>query len=140
MTPQRQVVPGQTWKRMQRVLIVDDDPTYRETLTALFTDWQWDVFEVSSGREALDILDRHAIDLVLLDVASQGVTCPDLLAAIRPQARELTIIGMGTMMTEKLRCDWRSHGVMECLTKPVTPQILSALLGALAPPSGFADS
>jgi len=140
MTPQRQVVPGQTWKRTQRVLIVDDDPTYRGSLNALFADWQWDVFEASSAWEALDILNRHAIDLVLLDVDSQGVKCPDLLAAIRPQARELTIIGMGAMMTEKLRCNWRSHGVMECLTKPVTPQILSALLGALVPPSGFADS
>ncbi len=96
MTPQRQVVPGQPWKRMQRVLIADDDLTYRETLITLFTDWQWDVFAASSGRETLDILDRHAIDLVFLDVASQGVKCPDLLAAIRPQARELTIIPMGT--------------------------------------------
>ncbi|MBY0249675.1 MAG: response regulator [Nitrospiraceae bacterium] len=106
----------------------------------MFTDWQWDVFEASSRREALDIPDRHAIDLVLLDVGSQGVKCPALLAAIRPQARELTIIGIGAVMTENLRCDWRSRGVMECLTKPVTPQILSALLGVLAPPSGFADS
>lgn len=77
---------------------------------------------------------------MFLDVASQGVKCPDLLAAIRSQVRELTIIAMGTMVTEELRCDWRNHGVMECLTKPVTPQILSALPGALAPPSGFADS
>lgn len=77
---------------------------------------------------------------MFLDVASQGVKCPDLLAVIRSQVRELTIIAMGTMMTEELRCDWRSHGVVECLTKPATPRILSALLGALTPPSGIADS
>lgn len=34
MTPQRQVVPGQTWKRTQRVLLVDDDTTYRGSLNA----------------------------------------------------------------------------------------------------------
>lgn len=50
MTPQRQMAPGQTWRRTQRVLIADDDLTYRETLITLFTDWQWDVFEASSGR------------------------------------------------------------------------------------------
>ncbi len=140
MTTQRQVVSGQTWRRTQRVLIIDDDSAYRAILAGLFTNWQWDVFESSSGREALDILERHAINLVLLDAASQGVDGTGLLAAIRYQVRALPVIVMGAVMTEQLRCDWRSRGAMECLVKPVESRTLSALLGALTPPSGFADS
>ena len=140
MTTQRQVASGQTWRRARWVLIVDDDPTYRGRLNALFTDWQWDVLEASSGREALDILDRHAIDVVLLDVAPQGMDCAEIVAAVRQRTRDLPVVIMGARMTPELRRVWRSRGVMECLSKPVEPQTLSALLFACISPSGFADS
>ena len=138
MTTQRQVASGHTWPR--RVLLVDDDPNDRGSLKALFTDWQWDVLEASSGREALDILDRHAIDVVLLDVAPQGVDCAEIVAAVRQRIRDLPVVIMGVWMTPELRRAWRSRGVMECLTKPVEPRTLSALLFACVSPSGFADS
>lgn len=140
MTTQRQAALGSTWRRTQRVLIIDDDSVYRATLTGLFTNWQWDVSEASSGREALDILERRAINLVLLDAASQGMDCADVFTAIQARLHELRVIVMGVVMPEKLRSDWRSRGAMECLTKPVEPRTLSALLMACAPPSGFADS
>ncbi|MDO9119074.1 MAG: response regulator [Nitrospira sp.] len=140
MTTQRQAGPGDTWRRTPRVLIIDDDAGYRALLADMFADWQWDVFEASSGREALDTLERHAINLVLLDAASQGMACADVLAAIRVRPHDLRIIVMGTVMTEKLRIDWRSRGAMDCLVKPIEPRTLSALLVAFAPPSGFADS
>lgn len=136
----REMVLGRIWRRVQRVLIVDDDPTYRESLNALFTDWQWDVFEASSGREAADILDRHAINLVLLDAASQGAGGAHFVAALRPQTHERTIIVMSAVMTKTLRNAWRSRGAMECLRKPISPETLSALLVVCAPPSGFGDS
>lgn len=140
MTTPRQVASGQTGRRTRRVLIVDDDPTYRGRLNALFTDWQWDVLETSSGREALDILDRHAIDVVLLDVAPQGAEGAEIVAAVRQRTRDLPVVIMGARMTPELRRAWRSRGAMKCLSKPVEPQTLSALLFACVPPSGFADS
>lgn len=140
MTNQRQVGPGNTWRRAPRVLIIDDDAAYRALLADMFVDWQWDVFEASSGREALDTLERHAISLVLLDAASHGMACADVLAAIQVRPHDLRIIVMDTVMTEKLRIDWRNRGVMDCLVKPIAPRTLSTLLVAFAPPSRFADS
>lgn len=128
MTTQRQVASGHTWPRPRRVLLVDDDPNDRGSLKALFTDWQW------------DILDRHAIDVVLLDVAPQGVDCAEIVDAVRQRIRDLPVVIMGVWMTPELRRAWRSRGVMECLIKPVEPRTLSALLFACVPPSGFADS
>ncbi|MEQ1794422.1 MAG: response regulator [Nitrospira sp.] len=119
---------------------MDDDSNGQESLKAFFRDRQWDVLEASSGREALDILDRHGVNVVLLDVAAQGVDGPEILRAIRQHVRDLPVVIMGALMTPELRRVWRSRGAMECLTKPVTPQTLSALLSAFAPPSGFADS
>jgi CheY-like chemotaxis protein len=140
MTVRRQVASGQTRRRTRRILIVDDDPNDQGTLSDLLISLQWDVLKASSGREALDILDRHAIDVVLLDVAPQGVDCAEIVAAVRQRSRDLPVVIMGTLMTSELRRAWRSRGVVECLTKSVEPQTLSALLFACVPPSGFADS
>lgn len=106
----------------------------------MFTDWQWDVLEASSGREAVDILDRHVIDMVVLDVASLEVDCAEIVEAVRQRVRDLPVVIVGALMTPELRRVWRSRGAMECLTKPVEPRILSALLFACVQPSGFADS
>lgn len=140
MTTQRHGASARTWRHTQRVLIVDGDPNGREGLNAFFRDRQWDVLEASSGREALDILDHHGVDVVLLDTAAQGVDGPEILRAIRQQVRDLPVVIMGTLMTPELRRVWRSRGAMDCLVKPVESRTLSALLGALTPPLGFADS
>ena len=129
-----------TKRKPRRALLVDDDPNDRGSLKVLFTDWQWDVLEASSGREAVDILDRHVIDVVLLDVASLEVDCAEIIEAVRQRVRDLPVVIVGALMTPELRRVWRSRGAMECLTKPVEPRVLSALLFACVQPSGFADS
>lgn len=140
MTAQRYTASAHTWRHTQRVLIVDDDPNGREGLTAFFRDRQWDVLEAASGREALDTMEHHGVDAVFLDVAAQGVDGPEILRALRRHVRNLPIVIMGTLMTPELRRVWRSRGAMDCLVKPVEPRILSALLIAWVPSSGFADS
>ena len=140
MTIPQHSTSARTWRHTQRVLIVDGDPSGREGLNAFFKDRQWDVLEASSGREALDILDHHGVDEVLLDTAAQGVDGPEILRALRQHARDLPVVIMGRLMTPELRRVWRSRGAMDCLVKPIESQTLSALLGALTPPSGFADS
>ncbi len=122
------------------VLVVGDDMDDRAALKDLLTGWQWEVLEAASGREALDILDHHHVDVVLLDAAPQGMDCVGILDAIRQRIRDLPIIVMGALMTPEVRRSLRSRGAMECLAKPVERETLSALLFACSQPSGFADS
>ena len=51
-----------------RVLVADDDPTYRSLLQDLLTKWHFDVVLASDGREALEIMaGDDPPRLVLLD-------------------------------------------------------------------------
>lgn len=123
-----------------RLLLVDDDANDREGLKDLLAGSPWDVLEGSSGREALAILDRQPVNLVLLDAALEGTDCAELLGAVRRRIPGLPVVVLGASMTPEVRRTWRSRGAMDCLTKPVDSRTLSALLFACVPPSGFADS
>jgi two-component system cell cycle response regulator len=140
MTISRQGTSARSWRHTQRVLIVDGDPSERKGLNDFFKERQWDVLEASSSREALDILDHRGVDVVFLDTAAQGVDGPEIVRALRQHARDLPVVIMGRLMTPELRRMWRSRGAMDCLVKPIESRTLSALLGALTPSSGFADS
>lgn len=52
----------------QRILVVDDDATLRETLTEVLTEDGFDVRSARDGREALDQLKGWRADLVVLDL------------------------------------------------------------------------
>lgn len=135
-----QMVSGSAGKPRRRLLLVHNDPNELRSLEGQLADSPWEVLEASSGREALVILDRQPVDLVLLDAALRGMDCTECLGAVRQRIRDLPVVVMSAVMTTELRDTWRSRGAMECLAKPVDSRTLSALLFACVPPSGFADS
>lgn len=51
-----------------RVLVVDDDPSLRETVRDRLVFQGWDIHTASDGREALGLVARTTPDVVLLDI------------------------------------------------------------------------
>lgn len=49
------------------ILVVDDSASYRFLLVSLLKHWQFAVFEAENGRDALDILELHPINMVISD-------------------------------------------------------------------------
>lgn len=140
MNVEGQMASGSTGSPRRRLLLVHDDPNDRGSLKTLLADSPWDILEASSALEALAILDRQLMNLVLFDAALEGTECAEMLDAVRQRIRGLPVVVMGAAMTPEVRRRWRSRGAMECLAKPVDSRTLSALLFACVPPSGFADS
>lgn len=56
-----------------RVLVVDDIPANVKLLEARLQAEYFDVLTASNGQQALDILDRESVDVVLLDVMMPGM-------------------------------------------------------------------
>ncbi|KFM92938.1 winged helix family two component transcriptional regulator [Paenibacillus macerans] len=52
----------------RRILLVEDDALMREFITDYFVREQWEVYEASNGRIALDTFERTSVDLVVLDI------------------------------------------------------------------------
>lgn len=102
----------------RHVLIVDDDDLVRETLHFVLEDGGYQVYSASSGAEALRILEREPVDIVLSDIFMPGMNGFDLLRQIRERAPETPVIlitGYGNieMVREALK-----QGASDFITKP----------------------
>ena len=55
------------------LLIVDDDAMVRDLMLRYFSRFGFNAFPESSGAGALDWIDSHHVDLVLLDIEMPGM-------------------------------------------------------------------
>ncbi|MES2857486.1 MAG: response regulator, partial [Bdellovibrionota bacterium] len=68
---------------MQKILIVDDNAAMRMTLKAILSTENYNVIEAVNGREALEILENEAVDLVISDLQMPEVDGISLLKSLR---------------------------------------------------------
>jgi signal transduction histidine kinase len=78
---------GRARKRKHALLVVDDERAIVDSLTALFRR-DYRVLAATSGTEALEILDREPIRLVLSDERMPGMTGTELLVHVREKVPE----------------------------------------------------
>lgn len=79
-----------------RVLIVDDEAEFRESLRKLLVRRGMQVTTAASGQEGLSVLDTHPVDVVILDLWMPGIDGPTTLRMIhdiRPLARVIVLTG-----------------------------------------------
>ncbi|HSG93043.1 MAG TPA: response regulator, partial [Methylotenera sp.] len=69
--------------REYTLLVVDDNDMNRDLMSAQFSRAGYSVMLASSGYQALDRIESHHIDLVLLDMMMPGMSGLDVLAEIR---------------------------------------------------------
>jgi len=68
--------------RKKSILVVDDDAGVVESLEETFND-DFNVFTAKDGKEAIDLLQRHRVDFVTLDLTMPGMDGMDVLKWIR---------------------------------------------------------
>src|SRR6185436_15058583 len=77
---------------MDSVLIVDDEPGIRETLSAVMKDEGFSVAAVSSGEECLSAAEQRAYGCILLDVWLPGIDGLETLQRLRAAGSESAVV------------------------------------------------
>jgi len=126
---------------MARILIVDDDAAFRESLAETLASLQHETVEAGSGEAALAALQRARFDAVFLDHRMPGMDGLQTLAAMRarsarlPPVIVLTAYASGDNTIEAMR-----QGAFDHLAKPVKRDTVIAVLErALRPDAAAGD-
>lgn len=79
---------------VRRVLVVDDSAAQRRALARMLERRGYEVLEAACGTDALALLDRDSVDMVISDWMMPGLSGPDLVAALRrrPEGESLYVV------------------------------------------------
>lgn len=108
------------------VLIIDDEPGVRHTLTRLLQTAGCQVTAAADGNEALTILGKPSFDLVYLDIHLPGVSGLDILRTVRKQSPQLPVILLTGNATLQSALEAIRLGATDYLLKPIDPEVLVA--------------
>jgi two-component system, chemotaxis family, chemotaxis protein CheY len=111
---------------MARILAVDDSATMRQMVDATLTSAGHQVSQAADGREALEIAERGAFDLVITDVnmpVMDGLTLVKQLRGL-PAYRGVPILVLTTEATTERKLEGKAAGATGWLVKPFNPERL----------------
>lgn len=116
---------------MYKMLVVDDESLTRDylKLTIPQINARWEVVHVASdGKEALELLDQYAVDLILTDIkmpVMDGLTLCKIVSQKSPRPRIVILSGHDEFSFAK---EAITYGVNEYLLKPIVKDELRVVL------------
>ncbi|GHO75000.1 hypothetical protein KSD_27710 [Ktedonobacter sp. SOSP1-85] len=109
-----------------RILIADDSVSMRLSLRQTLTHAHYNVMEASDGLEALELLQVHVPDVLLLDIEMPNLNGYDLLnlMRLRPELSTVKTIMLTSRSSEKHMKHAMELGAFGYLTKPCPLELL----------------
>ena len=108
--------------RPARILIVDDEPLIRQSLTGVLEDEGFKPRAIASGEACLDLLSTASFDLVLLDVWLTGIDGMETLSRIQeiPPPDRPTVVMISGHGSIETAVKATKLGAFDFLEKPLT--------------------
>jgi response regulator RpfG family c-di-GMP phosphodiesterase len=102
-----------------RILVCDDEETIRLALSRFLGLRGYEVFSAASGEEALAVLARERVEVLLCDVRMPGLTGLDLVPLALERDADLAIIMLTAVNDAASATTALSRGAFDYLMKPV---------------------
>lgn len=107
-------------KEQPTILVVDDEPLNTKLLAATLTTEEFQVITATSGKEALEILLKQPIDLVLLDIMMPGMNGYEVCRLIKSSehTRIIPVVMVTALDDVEAKVKAIDAGADDFLTKP----------------------
>lgn len=116
---------------MFQILVVEDDPNTRKLMSAVLTRHDYEVSTAEDGLDALEALDKHHIDLIVLDVMMPRMDGYEFTRTLRSCGCNLPIL----MVTAKEAPADKHRGFIagtdDYMVKPVDEEEMVLRIAAL---------
>ena len=105
-------------RQERRCLVVDDEPRLRQALVRLMQIDGFTCFECGSGVEALEILAREPVILVLTDLRMPKMDGATLLREVRERYPDTAVIMITAVAEVEVAVECLGRGAMDYISKP----------------------
>jgi DNA-binding NtrC family response regulator len=112
----------------EKVLLVDDEEEFVETLAERMRHRGMEVATSTSGEDALDLIDKEPYDVVVLDLQMPGMDGLEALARIKRRQPDVQVVLLTGHATVNKGVEAMKRGAMEFLEKPVDLATLQEII------------
>ncbi len=116
---------------MFHILVVDDDKNTRRLLQAVLEREKYTVSLAENGEEALDVLDREHIDLIVLDIMMPKMDGYEFTETLRESGSEMPILMVSAKQLPSDRHKGFLAGTDDYITKPIDEEEMLLRIKAL---------
>jgi len=116
---------------VKKILITEDSPTMRSLLISTIETLDgYEIVEAASGFEALRLLPREKVDLIITDINMPDINGLELISYVKnnPNYRDIPLFIISTESSERDMERGLALGADEYLTKPFNPLKLQELI------------
>jgi len=119
----------------RRILVVDDEPTVRESCRRIFSERGYDVETAASGREGLEHARRGYFDCALIDLRMPDLDGMEIVRSARTHRSNMAVLIMTGYGAVDTAAEATRLGVSDYVCKPFEPtEIVGAVERALERP------
>jgi DNA-binding NtrC family response regulator len=117
------------------ILLVEDEAIVRHSFAQLLRTQGHEVIEAANGSEALAVLNRLPVQLVITDLVVPNINGLNLISLIRARWPRMPIILISGYLSQDAG-NIILDGVADFLQKPIRPSALVATVRRLVPHAG----
>ena len=116
---------------MFRILVAEDDIQLRQMFCRVLTRSGFAPIPVADGQEALEVLEKDFVDLIVSDIMMPGIDGFTVCKRLREKSSTLGIIMLTAKSQEMDKVNGLMIGADDYITKPFAPSELTARVDAI---------
>jgi putative two-component system response regulator len=109
----------------ETILIVDDEQLVCDMLSRRLEKLDFQCITADNGHNALELISKNNISLVLLDISMPGMSGIDVLARIKEEHTDIVVIMITAVVDVNIAVKAMTSGAYDYLIKPIEVEILN---------------
>lgn len=111
-----------------KLLIVDDEIDFLDTITKRFELRGFEVSKAPDGFKALELIEQHNFDVVVLDLKMPGIDGQEVLEKIKKKKKNTEVIIYSAHGSEEVASKTMELGAFSYITKPIEIEKLISVI------------